>query len=267
MAERSTGNRGRRLFGLSNDDPRKALLVAALVSLVCALAVSVTAVALKPIQLANIERERQARMTEMIARLPGMEEILRTAGADSLETHAVALESGTFAPEVDTATFDQRAAANDPGLSIALPADTDIAGIKRRANYALVFFLVKDGEPLLTILPVHGAGYQSTLYGYIALKPDLNTIAALTFFEQGETPGLGANISEPNWQVQWGDKQVADETGEIRIRAVRGAEGPFEVDAISGATRTSNGVTSLLRFWLGEFGFGPFLDNLKRGNI
>jgi Na+-transporting NADH:ubiquinone oxidoreductase subunit C len=138
--------------------------------------------------------------------------------------------------------------------------DADIAGIGRRAKHATVFIRREGGKPTLIVLPVHGAGYQSTLYGYLALRGDGNTVAALNFFKQGETPGLGARITEPAWQALWPGKRIADEGGTVRIAVVRGtAAGPYEVDGISGATRTGTGVTNMLRFWLGEYGFGPFL--------
>jgi Na+-transporting NADH:ubiquinone oxidoreductase subunit C len=258
----------RRFRDAPNDGAGKTLAVALMVALVSAVVVSATAVSLKPLQVANLERERQARMAEMVARLPGMESMLAEAGVDSLEARIVDLATGTLTGDLDPATFDQRAAAADPETSTELADEVDIAGLGRRANHAPVF-LVRRGDALaLIVLPVSGAGYESTLYGYLALDGDANTVAGLTFYEQGETPGLGARIQDPAWQALWPGKQIADEDGEIRISVVRGqASGPFEVDGISGATRTSTGVSNLLRFWLGENGFGPFLRRIREGEI
>jgi Na+-transporting NADH:ubiquinone oxidoreductase subunit C len=92
---------------------------------------------------------------------------------------------------------------------------------------------------------------------------DLKTVAGLTFYAQDETAGVGARILDPAWQAEWPGKRIADAGGEIRIAVVqRGARGPHEVDGITGATRTGEGITRLLRFWLGERGFGPFLARL-----
>ena len=116
------------------------------------------------------------------------------------------------------------------------------------------------------ILPVRGTGYQSTLKGYLALEADLNTVAALTFYEQEETPGLGSRIEESAWQALWPGKQLADAEGVIRIEVVKGAGGGVhEVDGISGATRTGIGITNLMRFWLGPDGYGPYLERLRTG--
>ena len=258
----------RRFLALPNDSRTKTLVVALLVALVSATVVSVTAVMLKPLQLANLERERQARMEAMIAALPGMADILREAGANSLETRLVDLDTGSFATDIVPTGYDQRAATSDPALSIALPREVDVAGIGRRANLALVYILRRGEEIALVVLPVHGSGYQSTIYAYLALEADINKVAALTVYEQGETPGLGSQVKDPAWQALWPGKEIADETGAIRIAVIRGqSSGPYEVDGITGATRTMTGITNMLHFWLGDYGFGPFLARLRAGEI
>lgn len=266
MADANPIHWWRRFLETPSDTPAKTMGVALMVALVSAILVSTAAVMLKPLQVANLEREREARMAELIARLPGMEEILEEAGVDSLSVSIVDLDTGTFAEDIDPAAYDQRAAANDPETSMQIPEDADIAGLDRRANYAPVFLIRRGDELALIVLPVHGAGYASTIYGYLALEGDATTVAGLTFHEQEETPGLGARIQDPAWQARWPGKQVVDEEGEVRIEVVRGSpSGPHQVDGIAGATRTSNGVTNLLRFWLGDFGFGPFLERIRAG--
>ena len=96
----------------------------------------------------------------------------------------------------------------------------------------------------------------------------MRTIAALSILEQSETPGIGARIEEEEWLARWQGKQIADENGALQIEVVmEQATGPYQVDGITGATRTSNGVTNMLRFWLGDNGFGPFLTDLREGEI
>ncbi len=242
----------------------KTLGIAFMVAFCAALLVSTASVLLKPLQDAHIERARQAQLDRMLDTLPGLRDLMLEAGVDALQTRMVDLETGTFTTAVDPDTFDPRAAAQDPETSIALSPDADIAGVKRRANQAPVYLLESDGELKVIVLPVEGAGYQSTIRAYLALEADLNTIAALTIYEQGDTPGLGARIAEPAWAALWPGKEIADDAGEVVITVVRGeATGPHEVDGITGATRTGNGVGNMLRFWLGPYGFGPFLENLK----
>lgn len=258
----------RAFLSRPNDDPVKTIGVAILVALVSSVLVSVTAVTLKPLQDANLDAERQARMEGMLDTLPSLRDLMTESGVDALETRMVDLSEGRFAPRIDAASYDRRAAAEDPQTSIALPVEADVAGLKRRANYAPVYLLDREGELMLIVLPVHGLGYQSVIRALLALEPDLNTIAAFTVVEQAETPGLGARIGDASWHALWPGKQIADEGGTIEISVVRGeASGPHQVDGISGATRTGDAITHILQFWLGDYGFGPFLDRLQQEGL
>ena len=251
-----------------NDDRVKVFGVAVIVAFVCALLVSTTSVMLKPLQEAHIEAERAARMEAMLDALPGMRDLMEEVGVTALETRMVDLATGAFAPEIDPDTYDAVAVANDPELSIGIPADEDVARLRRRAPYGAVHLLERDGELLLIVLPIEGTGYQSVIQAMLALEADLNTIAALTILSQEETPGLGARIEEPEWQAQWAGKQVADADGNIVLQTVRGtAVGPHEVDGITGATLTTDGVIGMVRYWLGPHGYGPFLDRLQRQGL
>lgn len=255
----------RRLLGLPNDAPLKALIIAVMVAAMAATVVSITAVTLKPRQLANIENERQARMQAVLDSLPGLSDVLRT-GDGALDVRLVNLATGSFAKDADPVRYDPVAAAADPSRSTTLPPEADIAGIKRRANLMPVYILRQDGKIGLIVLPVHGVGYQSTIYAYLALTGDLEKVAAFTVYKQSETPGLGARITDANWQAKWVGKHVLDDTGALRIAIVRGqSTGPHEIDGITGATRTTSGINNMLRFWLGEHGFGPFLTKLQSG--
>jgi len=258
----------RRFLALPNESRAKSIIVTLIVALASATAVSMAAVLLKPMQLANLEAEREARLETMLATLPGVADIVREAGADTLETRLVNLETGHFVTNIDPADYDLRAAASDPDLSIALPPEVDFASIRRRANFAPVHLLLRDNEIALIVLPVNGVGYGSTIYAYLAIESDLNTVAALTIIEHGETPGIGARIEDESWQALWAGKEIFDENGDIRIAVVGDvSSGPFEVDGISGATRTTTGITYMLRFWLGDYGYGPFLARLSAGEI
>lgn len=258
----------RHFLARTNEDRVKVFGIAFLTALISAVLVSVASVALKPAQEAHLEAERAARMAAMLDTLPGMRDVMAELGVDALETRIVDLETGAFVNDVDPETFDLKAVEADPEHSVAIPSDADVASLGRRAKLAPVFLLERDGELLLIVLPVSGKGYQSTLRATLALSADLTTVSALTITEQGETPGIGARVEEPDWLALWAGKQVADADGKIVISVARGAAtGPYEVDGISGATITSNGVTGMLRYWLGAHGFGPFLDRLRAEGV
>ena len=256
----------RRFLAVPNDNLFKTLTVAFLVAVCCAAAVSMTAVMLGPLHEANLERDRQARLARMVAGLPGLADILKGADADALETIVVDLGSGERATGIDPATYDFRAAATDPAASDALDQAEDIAGIGRRPHFAPAYLVRNGGKLALLVLPVYGKGYQSTIHAYLALSADLESVAALSIYEQGETPGLGTRITDPAWLSLWQARQIHDDEGGIVIAVVRGsASAPHEVDGISGATRSTTGVSNLVRFWLGDKGFGPLLARMKSG--
>lgn len=255
----------RNFLARDNNDRVKVFGIAILVAFVSAAVISTASVTLRPLQDAHLEAERLAKLDAMLDRLPAMRTVMLEAGADALETRLVDLATGAFVPDIDPESYDGEAAAKDPEKSVAIPTDADVAGLQRRAPYAPVYLLESRGDLQLVMLPVSGVGYQSTLRAMLALEADLTTVAALTILEQGETAGLGARIEEPEWQAQWQGKQVANEEGETVIAVVRGkAANAYEVDGISGASRTGNGITNMLRYWLGDHGFGPFLDRLKQ---
>ena len=246
-----------------NDSTAKTLIIAILLCLVCSVAVSTVAVKLKPLQLYNAELSRRTQILAVAGLMQqggNVDELF-----DQIDTRIVELESGDFVDHIDAATFDARAVQSDPEMSVAIPAENDVAGLRRQARYASVY-LVLEGDDIRTIvLPVSGQGLYSTLYGFLALDGDGNTIQGLTFYEDGETPGLGGEINNPRWQSRWVGRQIRDDTGMYRFAVVKGAgslesqDGVFQVDALSGATLTSRGVDHMMQFWMGDNGFGHFL--------
>ncbi len=257
----------RRWLAMSNEDPRKALVVALLLCLVCSVVVSTASIVLRPLQEANRALDRRINILEVAGLLqPGADV---DALFERVETRVVDLASGEFSDAVDPRLYDQRRAARDPELGEELAADRDPANIGRRARLATVYLLREGDDIARVILPVHGYGLWSTLYGFLALEGDLNTVVGLRFYEHAETPGLGAEVDNPLWRRKWEGKMVYDEGGMPRIEVVKGSVDPaspdarHQVDGLAGSTLTGRGVTNLLRYWLGENGFGRFIARLK----
>jgi Na+-transporting NADH:ubiquinone oxidoreductase subunit C len=255
---------------MPNERLPKTLAVVGFVCFACSLLVSTSAVLLRPYQQQNRAAERARLIREILGDVPGLEEFVEGLGSIRVETRLVELESGAFVEDGDPDAFDARAAAEDPERSRAVPPERDLAGLGHIARGAVVHLVLEGARVELVVLPVHGEGFVSTLNGYLALDGDLNSIRSLVFFEHAETPGLGAQIEDPRWLAKWRGKLARDAEGRIRIRVAPGAVAPdavHEVDGITGATYTGEGVTNLLQFWLGEDGFGPFLRRLETHGV
>ena len=254
---------------MSNKDSiQKTLTVALLLCIVCSVIVSSAAVWLRPLQVVNKEQDRRKNIL-LAAGLYNASQSIEQQFS-SIQTRWVDLDSGRFVAEPPPAGFDQRKAAKDPAQSRVLSGDEDLAKISRRENRALVYIVESASGFDKVILPIHGYGLWSTLYGFIALEADLNTIAGLGFYDHGETPGLGGEVDNPRWKAQWPGKHIYRD-GQVAIAVLKGASNPasaeidYQVDGLSGATLTSRGISNLLQFWLGSDGFQPFLLNLKAG--
>jgi Na+-transporting NADH:ubiquinone oxidoreductase subunit C len=190
-----------------------------------------------------------------------------------IEEKVVDLDTGEFVSDVDPDKIDDRKEAKTPKLSRPIPDEKDLAGIKRRANRRVVYLFRAGGKLKRIILPVYGKGLWSTLYGFLALSPDGQTIESLAFYEHAETPGLGGEIDNPRWKALWVGKKPLDEKGQPEITVIKGTVDPHspdaahQVDGITGATLTGRGVANLVRYWLGEDGYGRMLGKLKRRGI
>jgi Na+-transporting NADH:ubiquinone oxidoreductase subunit C len=245
----------------------RALGVTLAVAFVCALLVSAVSVSLRPLQKANVEAERRAQLEIVVNALA---DIGQAHSIEHLEAHIVDLSSGRYDNSQDLAAFNAESAIGKPGNSVAIPTDIDVAGIKRRALFAKVYLVRGPGAEIeFIILPVWGRGYQSTLRAWLVLDGDTRNIRALKFYQHGETPGIGARIQEPGWEALWRGVPIYDDRGVLRIGVrtqaggVSAEDAAYKVDGISGATRTNQGVDGLIRFWLGDFGFGPYLRRIR----
>ena len=169
--------------------------------------------------------------------------------------------------------FDQKKASTDIRYTYKIPSDKDIAGIMKRSKFAKVYFVKENSQIKMIIIPVHGKGLWSTLYGFLALDPSLETVKGIGFYQHGETPGLGGEIDNPSWKAIWKGKKIFSSDLKPVIKVMKGAINPnsktkdYEIDGLSGATITSNGVTKLVQYWLGENGFGEFFKNYRAGGI
>ncbi len=245
---------------------RYIVMFAAAVCVICSIFVSSAAVLLKDRQEANKVLDRQSKVLAVSGLMKPDEEHtpaeITKLFEDNIRASVIELETGKLAKDIDPKTFDQKAAQSDPARSEKAPENA--AKVQRLPKHALVYEVMKDGKADGVIFPVEGKGLWSTLYGFLALESDLQTIRGITFYQHGETPGLGGEVDNPRWKSLWPGRKAFDDKGEPKIAVKKGQAGPvdqdpYHVDGLSGATITSRGVTHLVQFWLGENGFGPFL--------
>jgi Na+-transporting NADH:ubiquinone oxidoreductase subunit C len=242
----------------------------AAVCVVCSALVSGAAVSFRERHEANVVRDRQKNV--LIAaglldrRAKVSEEEIEAIFDERVETVVVRLEDGEIAVDIDPRTYDARRAAQDPNRRRVI--DENPAGLVAIPRHQHAYIVKEDGARAGVVLPISGRGLWSTLYGFLALEADLVTVRGITFYEHGETPGLGGEVDNERWRRSWRGRRAFDEDGEPAIGLVKGRAGPVEsapheIDGLSGATITANGVTGLVRFWLGDRGFSPFLSNLR----
>ncbi len=259
---------------MSVESTKKTIMVTLVLSLVCSVVVSVVVVSLKPIQEKNKRLER-------IKNILAAGELLDENGAvekvyeERIMPEVISLETGGIVPHdsYDEAlkpdVFDAKKLSEDPKYGRALSPKRDIAQIKKIPRYMVVYIVVEEGKTSKFILPIYGRGLWSTMYGFMALDRDLKTIRGFTFYEHGETPGLGGEVDNPRWKATWEGKRAFDDEWNLKIQVIKGrvdsssSEAIYQVDGLSGSTITTRGVNNLVRFWLGEDGYGPFLKKLR----
>lgn len=263
---------------MSNDSILKTFIVAFLLCLVCAIVVSTAAVKLRPAQQANKALDMKQNILKAAGMMAADADVVASevdAIFENIQVKVVDLDTGEFVDSsvLDVEAYDQRKAAKDPSMSRRLTSEEDGADIRRREKYAKIYVVETNGQMEKIILPMHGYGLWSTLYGFIALESDLNTIIGLGFYDHGETPGLGGEVDNPRWKSQWKGKKVFDENGNPALGLKKGGVIPnspaaiYNVDGLSGATLTSTGVTNLLRFWLGDLGFKPLIKRIQKESL
>ncbi|WP_279151597.1 Na(+)-translocating NADH-quinone reductase subunit C [Photobacterium iliopiscarium] len=257
----------------NKDSFSRTLIFVVVLSLVCSIIVSTAAVVLRPKQQENAVLDVQRNILAVAGLLNKDTNIQQTYN-QFIEPKLVNINTGNYVAEVageNAAKYNQRDAAKNDKESIKLPTNEDLAKIIRRANVATVY-LVKDAAGTLTkvILPIHGNGLWSMMYAFVAVATDGNTIDGITYYDQAETPGLGGEVENPIWREQFVGKKLYDMNFKPAIKILKGGAPvgtDHQVDGLSGATLTSNGVQHTFDFWFGAQGFGPYLAKLRAGDL
>jgi Na+-transporting NADH:ubiquinone oxidoreductase subunit C len=259
---------------VSNDSIKKTVLVVLGVCLVCSLLVSTAAVKLFPLQEVNRKLDKVKNIL-VAGELYSEETDIAKTYDEKIEPVLIELATGepvseeNFNDILNIENFDITVLANHPEYGRSIPQPQDLADIKISPKYMLVYF-IKEGEEInKIILPVYGKGLWSTMYAFLALDKDLKTVTGVTFYEHGETPGLGGEIENPRWNNLWKGKEAFDENNNVQLEIIKGVvnrdrpEANYQIDGLSGATITARGVDKMIKFWLGDNGYTPFLNKLR----
>lgn len=284
----------------------RVIIFISILSLVCALILSILASALGPAQERAKELDRSEQMM-IAAKLLSNQGYFLTQNDKGEYIPAMYASDGLVEPsdekEIATDTqilevFNKRIkpmlVTKDGNLTTFEEAGIDLnkylSDYFKTGYYKEPLMLIyevlpntaEEGKPIGYVIPVNGFGLWDAIYGYLAIKPDGDTVIGTTWYDQKETPGLGANISEAYWQDQFYNKLIFQpspsgttdlKTAILGITVVKGkvsevyADSPkarSAVDGMPGATLTGNGVTSAYKDVLAPY--RPFLIKINEEN-
>lgn len=221
---------------------------------------SAAAVGLKHKQTLNQQLDQKKKILQVCG-ITFTPESIDTLFSDNIQRKLVDLRTGEYVMKTEKGNLTVDTYDRDKVLlTDVTPLDIDPAGLGGiRENHAVIFLYAKKNQ---VIIPIRGRGLWSTLYGYIALTEDASTVSGITFYQHRETPGLGGEVDNPAWKAQWPGK-AAIEDGQVMIEVKKQGkvtDSRFQIDGMAGATITTQGVHRLVRFWLGEQGFGKYLS-------
>ncbi|MBE0586326.1 MAG: NADH:ubiquinone reductase (Na(+)-transporting) subunit C, partial [Desulfofustis sp.] len=225
---------------MAEEHPLKPFYSVLVLAFACSTLVALAAVGLQPYQ--QINRTLDQKKNILTAAGIYREEVPVLEQFEVIETRVIELASGRFVedPAIDPEFYDQPAAALSDETGRPLDREVDNAGIRRLETYSLVHLVRQDGAVSQVVLPVRGKGLWSTMYAYVAISADLNTITGVAFYEHGETPGLGGEIENPRWQATWEGKQLYADNGDLAftVQKAGGQSDPNDqrhrVDGLSG---------------------------------
>lgn len=267
--------------------------VAGALCIVCSLLVSITAVGLRETQKNNVVLDKKKNIllvsgfsAEEVADMDAtqIESFFAKDGDEVIEIEDIVIDltTGKIAAETElqvaldkakvkeVSAFDQEKIEKAEGLSISL--DVSKIGLKSHEKFSHVYIVKNKKKGIVTryVFPVKGKGLWSTLFGFLAVDATFQKIEGLTFYKHGETPGLGGEVDNPKWKKLWEGRLIYADDGNLADKYVVKGAAPSDnrnaVDGLSGATITSNGVSSLVRYWLSEEGFGKYMDNVKNSS-
>lgn len=217
---------------------------------------ALAAIGLGPFQAQNVKLEK-------------MQNILASIGIKSEAKEAEKLFNQYIKEQVVLNNKGETVTGDITAFDIDLKKELDKVKTGEADKQLFPLFVFNKDSNLYYIIPVRGKGLWGPIWGYVALEGDMNTMHGASFGHKGETPGLGAEINTEEFGKQFVGKKIFDNSGNfVSVKVVKGGASPEDlhgVDAVSGGTITSNGVTEMLKRTLGNY--IPYFKTMnKSGN-
>lgn len=229
---------------MHKDSNKATFLFSSGMVVVIAIMLSVAAISLAPYQAKNIRIEK-------------MKNILTSVAIDAKTNETEELYSRYITRQVVLNNKGEEVKGELAAFDIDLKKEMDKEKTGNAGKRLFPLFLCSKEGQTFYIIPVRGKGLWGPIWGYVSLKGDMNTIYGVSFGHKGETPGLGAEIETEKFQKQFIGKKILDESGNfVSVQVMKGGASPKDmhgVDAISGATITSNGVTEMFKNTLSNY--------------
>ncbi len=229
---------------MNQNSSKFTFIFASVMVVVVAVLLSLAAIGLSPYQNQNVKVEKMQNILSSIGIKAGAKEAEKVFNQHIREQ--VVLNKKGEPVSGGVSAFD---------IDLKKELDKEKTGEADKQLFPL-FVFNKEGNTYY-VIPMRGKGLWGPIWGYVALEKDMNTIHGASFGHKGETPGLGAEIAGEPFQQQFVGKKLLDDSGNfVSVKVVKGGAAPEDlhgVDAISGGTITSNGVTEMLHRTLGYY--------------
>ncbi len=220
------------------------LIFSSVMVIVVAVLLSVASITLSPFQQRNTRIEK-------------MSNILSTIGVTASPSEAEAAFQKYITDQVVLNSNGEQVKGDVKAFDIDLKKEQDKAKTGKAGSELYPLFVGKKDGQSYYIIPVRGKGLWGPIWGYVAVKGDMNSIFGVSFGHKSETPGLGAEIETAGFQEQFPGKKIFDDDGKfVSVKVIKGGASPSDlhgVDAVSGATVTSNGVSEMLQRTLANY--------------
>lgn len=229
---------------MHKDSNKATFLFSSGMVIVIAIMLSVAAIALGPYQARNTRIEK-------------MENILSSVGINGTSEEAEKNFSKYITKQVVLDSKGEVVNGGTPAFDIDLKKELDKAKTGNQDKELFPLFVCQKENKTFYIIPVRGKGLWGPVWGFIALEEDMNTVYGVSFGHKSETPGLGAEIETAKFQEKFKGKKILDDEGKfVSVKVLKGSTGstnPHGVDAVSGATITSDGVSEMLQRTLSNY--------------